>query len=155
MPKTKFQTVIFTLIMAFFMVYCMTAYSIAVNTGNLTYGIFAEALKEMWAEYVIVFFIVFFAVSKIAMKLAFRIVNPKEDKPIFVILAIQSFTVCCMVPTITLIATFLHNGFTAEWFPLWIKSFVISFPMAFFLQIFFIGPLVRLIFRMIFKEKKN
>lgn len=153
MPKTKFQSVIFTLLMVFFMVFCMTVYTIALSNGKLTYMTFAIAIKEMWIEYVIVFVLIFFIITKLAQKLAFRIINPKEDKPIFVIIAIQSFTVCLIVPTITLIATFLHNGFTSQWFVQWITTAALCFPMAYCLQIFFIGPLVRFLFRHIFAKQ--
>ncbi len=34
MPRTKFQNVVFTAIMAFFMVFAMTAYSIAVQSSG-------------------------------------------------------------------------------------------------------------------------
>ena len=44
MPKTKFQSVIFTALMAFCMVYCMTVYTITLNYGALSYQIFSMAL---------------------------------------------------------------------------------------------------------------
>ena len=153
MPKTKFQSFIFTLMMVFCMVFCMTAYTIALKMGGLSYTVFALAIKEMWLEYVIVFCLIFFVISKMAQKFAFRIVNPKADKPIFVILVIQSFTVCLIVSTITLIATFIHNGLTVDWFTQWIQQAVLCFPAALCLQIFFIGPLVRLLFRTIFSKQ--
>ncbi len=146
MPKTKLQSVFFTALMVFCMVYCMTLYSIALKTGSLTYDLFGLALKEMWIEYVIVYILAFFAVSPLAMKLAFRLVNPKEDKPIFVTLSIQVMTVCLMVPTITLIVTFIHNGFTSAWFNQWLVTWVKSFPVALCLQLFLIGPFVRHLF---------
>lgn len=153
MPKTKFQGVVFTAIMVFFMVFCMTVYTISLNAGELSYQTFAIALKEMWVEYIIVFILNFFVISKVAQKLAFHITTPGQDKPIFIILAIQVFTVCLTVPTITLIATFIHNGFTSDWFIIWIQLAIMCFPMAFCLQIFFIGPLVRWIFRTIFAKQ--
>ncbi len=152
MPKTKFQSIIFTLIMVFCMVFCMTCYTIALKFGGLTPQVFALAIKEMWLEYIIVFCLIFFIITKAAQRLAFRIVTPKADKPIFIILAIQSFTVCLIVPTITLIATFLHNG-TKAWFTNWIQLAFLCFPVALCLQVFFVGPLVRLIFRTIFKKQ--
>lgn len=155
MPKTKFQSFIFSLIMVFFMVYCMTAYSIALKMGGLTYNVFLLAIKEMWIEYAIVFVLIFFIISKLAQKLAFRIVTPGVDKPIFIILSIQCFTVCLIVPTITLIVTFIHNGFTVQWFTQWIELAFQCFPVALCLQVFFIGPLVRFIFRLIFKKQLN
>lgn len=80
MPKTKPQSLIFTLIMVFCMVYLMTVYTISDKFGGLSIPIFWIALKEMWIEYVIVFLLIFFVITKLAQKLAFRIVNPVNDK---------------------------------------------------------------------------
>lgn len=136
------------------MVYCMTVYTIAMKFGELDYNVFALAIQEMWVEYVVVFLLIFFVITKLARKLAFRIITPGVDKPIFLILAIQYFTVCLIVPTITLFATFFHNGFTSAWFCQWIQLAFLCFPVALCLQVFLVGPLVRLIFRTIFSEAK-
>ncbi len=152
MPKTKFQSVVFTCLMAFCMVYCMTVYTVALKFGGLEYQVFLIAIKEMWLEYIIVFCLIFFIITNTAKKLAFRIVDPSIDKPIFITLAIQCMTVCQIVPVITLIATFIHNGFTANWFTNWIELAVTCFPMALCLQVFYIGPLVRFIFRNLFRK---
>lgn len=88
-----------------------------------------------------------------AKKLAFRIINPTASQPIFMILAIQCFTVCQIVPLITLFATLVHNGLTADWFCQWIQLAVTCFPMALCLQAFFIGPFVRLVFRNLFRKQ--
>jgi len=150
MPKTKFQSIIFTAIMAFCMVYCMTVYTIALKFGALNYQVLGLAVKEMWLEYIVVFCLIFFVITGTAKKLAFRIINPADSKPIFVILAIQCFTVCQIVPVITLFATLIHNGISVNWFCQWIQLAVTCFPMALCLQIFFVGPLVRTLFRTIF-----
>lgn len=152
MPKTKFQSFIFTLIMVFCMVFCMTVYTVALNRGGLDYSVFKAAISEMWLEYVIVFLLIFFVITKLAVKLAKRIFMPDKDNPFFMTLLIQSFTVTLIVPTITLIAKFIHGGFTYDWFTRWITTFVMCFPMAYFLQIFFVGPFVRLVFRTIFRK---
>ncbi len=153
MPKTKFQSVVFTCLMAFCMVYCMTVYTVALKFGVIEYRVFLIAIKEMWLEYIIVFCLIFFIITNTAKKLAFRIVDPSKDKPIFITLVIQCMTVCQIVPVITLIATFIHNGFTAKWFTSWIELAVACFPMALCLQVFYIGPLVRFIFRNLFREQ--
>ena len=153
MPKTKFQSVIFTALMAFCMVYCMTVYTITLNYGTLSYQIFLMAIKEMWLEYIVVFCLIFFLITNTAKRLAFSIINPECTQPIYIILAIQCLTVCQIVPVITLFATLIHNGISGGWFCQWIQLAVICFPMALCLQIFFVGPLVRLIFRNIFKNQ--
>lgn len=152
MPKTKFQSIVFTAIMVFCMVYCMTCYTIARKLGELSYNVFALAIKEMWIEYVVVFILIFLIITKCAQKLAFRIFTPGKDNAIFIILAIQCFTVCQIVPVITLFATFLHEGFNSLWFTNWIQLAFACFPVALCLQVFFVGPLVRFIFRNIFKD---
>lgn len=153
MPKTKFQSIIFTAIMVFCMVFCMTCYTIAMNLGGFSYQVFLHAIREMWVEYMVVYVLIFFAITKLAQKLAFRIVNPQEDNRMFLILAIQSFTVCLIVPAITLFATFFHHGFSGAWFVQWLQLMIQCFPVALCLQIFFVGPFVRLVFRTLFKKQ--
>lgn len=152
MPKTKFQSVIFTILMVFVMVYCMSVYTISLKLGALSDQVFYLAIKEMWLEYVVVFCLIFFVITNTARKLAFKIIEPGSMPPIFTILSIQCFTVCQIVPVITLFATLVHNGVSQNWFCQWIQLAVICFPMALCTQIFFAGPLVRLIFRTIFKS---
>ena len=153
MPKTKFQSFIFTLIMVFGMVYCMTLYNIAINCGQLMYDMFILAFKEMWIEYAVVFILIFFFITNSARKLSVKILQLNESMPILSILTTQALTVCHIVPLITLFSTFFHNDFTTEWFVQWIQLLVVCFPMALCLQIFLIGPLVRKIFRTIFRKQ--
>ena len=153
MPKTKLQSVVFTAMMVFCMVYCMTCYTIAQKFGGLTYEVFLLGIKEMWIEYVIVFALIFFVVTPSAQKLVFKVIKPGETRPIFVICGIQCCTVCLIVPMITLIATFIHNGFTADWFTQWISLAFYCFPCALCLQVFFVGPFVRTLFRLIFRKQ--
>lgn len=153
MPKTKFQSTIFTLMMVFFMVYFMTVYTKTLGEGGLSYGVFAAALKEMWIEYLIVFVLIFFLITRTALKLAGKIIDPGKNSPIILTIAIQSFTVILIVPMITLCATFLHNGMTDSWFIQWITTAALCFPAAYCLQIFFVGPFVRFLFRTIFSKQ--
>ena len=106
----------------------------------------------LWLEYIVVFCLIFFLITNTSKKLAFRIIQPNCLPPIFTILSIQCFTVCQIVPVITLFATFVHNGITPDWFFQWIKLAVICFPMALCIQVFFAGPLVRFVFRALFKN---
>ena len=91
MPKTKFQNFIFTLMTAILMAYCMIVYSVAINSADgLINQTFLIALKKFPIEEIIVFFTSIFFASPIAKKLAFRIVNSKEDNKMFIILSIQT-----------------------------------------------------------------
>lgn len=55
MPKTRFQSVIFTAITAWFMVYIMTLYNTVLATHEFTNSTFLVALKGMWVEFIIIF----------------------------------------------------------------------------------------------------
>ncbi|MGN1023576.1 MAG: DUF2798 domain-containing protein [Lachnospiraceae bacterium] len=155
MPKTKFEKFIFTLLMVFCMVYLMTLYSESAQAGGLTLERFPAALRGMWAEYLFVFLLVFFVVSSVAMRLAFSFVTPGKDSPILVTLSIQCMSVCCVVPLVTLFSVLYHNGAVAGWFVLWITTAAKCFPVALLLQIFFVGPLVRAIFRLLFRKGRE
>ena len=47
MPKTKFQEIIFTIMMVFMMVYFMICYNIALNVGGMTNQVFLDAFHEL------------------------------------------------------------------------------------------------------------
>jgi hypothetical protein len=150
MPKTKFQDVVYTAIMAIIMVYGMIVYNVALNTGGVSGFTFLAALHELYIMAPIAFILEFFLVGKIAQKLAFTVVKP-TDRPQFITYAISICICCIMCPTMSLIATFL---FKTPSFGTWIQTWGMNFPMAIFYQLFYCGPLVRLIFRTIFREKK-
>ena len=76
MPKTKFQNIIFTLIMAFIMVYAMICYNISLNKGQMSNEVFLLAFHEMVIMWPAAFILEFFAVEKLATKLAFRFIRP-------------------------------------------------------------------------------
>ena len=77
MPKTKFQNVIFTLMMSFLMVYAMICYNISLNIGGMSNQVFLMAFGEMKIMWPVAFVLEFFIVDNLAHKLAFRIVTPK------------------------------------------------------------------------------
>ena len=108
MPKTKFQNVIFTLIMAAIMVYGMIVYNVALNTGGVTNQTFLLALHEMPIMFPIAFILEFFVVEKLATRLAFTFMRP-TDRPQLITYAISLMIVCLMCQTMSLIATFLFK----------------------------------------------
>ena len=151
MPKTKFQEVVFTIMMVFVMVYAMICYNISLNIGGMANHVFLDAFHELVIMGPVAFILDFFLYGSLSKKLAFRIVNPAEDKPIMIILAISSITVGLMCPSMSLVATLLFKNPGKEVIAIWLQTTALNFPMAFFWQIFFAGPLVRKIFGGIFK----
>lgn len=133
------------------MVYAMICYNIYLNIGGMANHVFLDAFHELVIMGPVAFILDFFLYGSLSKKLAFRIVNPAEDKPIMIILAISSITVCLMCPSMSLVATLLFKNPGKEVIAIWLQTTALNFPMAFFWQIFFAGPLVRKIFGAIFK----
>ena len=152
MPKNKFQDVVYTIIMATIMVYGMVVYNVALNMGGVSGATFLAALHELPIMVPIAFILEFFIVGKIAKALAFTVVRP-TDSPQFITYAISICICCIMCPIMSLVATILFKD--TKTFGTWVQTWAINFPMALLYQLFYCGPFVRLIFRSIFREKKN
>ncbi len=151
MPKTKFEDVIYTAIMAIVMVYGMVVYNVALNTGGVNGITFIAAAQELPITATIAFILEFFIVGKIAQKLAFTVMKP-TDRPQFITYAISICICCIMCPIMSLIATLL---FKTPSFGTWVQTFAMNFPMAICYQMFYCGPFVRLIFRTIFRRNEK
>ena len=153
MPKTKLQNIIFTLLMALVMVYALICYNIALDKGGLSNAVFLLAFHELTFMWPIAVILELFVVEKLAQKLAFRIIAPESNEPIFIVLAISAITVCLMCPMMSLVATVLFKNPGSEIIAVWFQTTVMNFPMALFWQIFFAGPCVRFVFRMLFRKQ--
>ena len=150
MPKNKFQDVVFTIIMATIMVYGMVVYNVALNTGGVTGETFFIAIHELPIMVPIAFVLEFFIVGKIARGLAFSVMKP-DDRQQFVTYAISICICCIMCPIMSLAATILFKENKS--FGTWIQTWAMNFPMAICYQLFYCGPFVRLIFKIIFRDK--
>ena len=125
MPKTKFQNVIFTLMMAFLMVYAMICYNISLNIGGMSNQVFLMAFGEMKIMWPVAFVLEFFIVDNLAHKLAFRIV------------------------------TILFKNAGSQFVAVWLQTTFMNFPVAFFWQLMYCGPLIRFLFGKMFPEKQD
>ena len=154
MPKNKFQEVIFTISMVFFMVYAMICYNISLNIGGMSNEVFLSAFHELVIMGPIAFILDFFIVSKLAFMCAARMIDFRNSHPFSKILAISVASVAFMCPLMSFIASILF-GFqdAAHIVPNFLQICVRNFPMALFWQLFYAGPLVRFIFRLIFKKQ--
>ncbi|WP_329885869.1 DUF2798 domain-containing protein [Pseudoramibacter faecis] len=149
MPKTRGESVFFTAITAWMMVYGMTVYNLVLGRGDFTNATFLLALKNMWLEYVVIFLLAYFVSSHIAKHLAFRVVQP-GDRPIFIILAIQIFTVVAQVAFASVIGVMHAGGINIKFLPNYLMAYCKNFAMAMPLQLLLVGPLARMIFRKLF-----
>ena len=58
-----------------------------------------------------------------------------------------------MAPMMTLYVSIYHMGITPGLLDHWLTKLVQNFPFALCAQVFYVGPLVRLIFRTLFKNQ--
>lgn len=151
MPQTKFQDLTFTVIMVLIFVYVMTFYNAGLE-GEVTLSTFGYALTHMWPEVIGAFIAQRYIASPVVKRLVARIFTPGEDKPIFIILATAGFTVSMMAPMMTLYVSIYHMGLAPGLLDHWLSKLVLNFPFALCAQVFYVGPLVRLIFRTLFKK---
>lgn len=95
--------------------------------------------------------------SPCSFRLACRKFDPRKIHPMIFESAIINATVGIMCPAMSLIAAFLYfpyySGFNM-WTLLanWLKLVCFNFPVAFFTQMYFIQPLVRTLFKVIFAK---
>lgn len=129
MPKSKIQSVVFTAVPAWIMVYIMTLYNMVLTIGSFTNETFMVALRKMWIEYIIIFMCAFFISSHVAKYFAFRVVKP-GDRPIMIIFAIQTFTVVLQVALASIIGVYHGYGFTSQFIPNYIMTYCRNFIMA-------------------------
>ena len=176
MPRNQFQRMIFALITVLITVHAYVFYSLYVVNGstlmaiNQASSVLGAIEKQggvymlgrympIWAVVIVEFCLAYcleiFMGSPCSFRLARRIFDPQKNHPMMFETAIICATVGLMCPSMSLIAAFLYypyyTGF--NFFTLlanWIKLVCFNFPFAFFSQLFFIQPLVRVIFKTIF-----
>ena len=153
MPETKTESVIFTAVTAWIMVYVMTLYNTVLASGSFTNATFLVALRGMWLEFVIIFLCAFFISGPIAKRLAFRVVRP-TDRPIAIIFAIQTFTVICQVALASILGVWHGYGFTSQFVPNYLVTYCRNFVMALPLQLIVAGPIARALFRLVFRRNR-
>lgn len=96
--------------------------------------------------------------SPCSFKLACKCFNPKETHPVIFESAIICATVGLMCPAMSFLAAILYYPYSVMDFNIftllanWMKLVCFNFPFAFFTQLFFIQPLVRTIFKIVFRK---
>lgn len=153
MPKTKFQGIVFGLLMSFFMVLAMELYNTGLRMGGLTNQGILLSFQDIGIILPICFFMSCIFADWAAPKIAFQMVVPGKDHPVLVTVVRSAVTVVFMCPVMSFWATLLFKHPGSEFLPVWLQTVVFNFPMAFFWQVFFCGPLVRFLFRRIFRPK--
>ena len=178
MPRNQFQRIVFAFITVVITVHAYVFYSLYVINGNIlmqineTNSVIAALNKQggvnmfgtylpIWACILIEFCLAFLLEnvmgSPLSFKLACRVFNPAKNHPMIFETAIICATVGIMCPAMSFIAAWLYYPYYMGFhiFTLlanWLKLVCLNFPFAYFTQLFFIQPLVRVIFKVLFRK---
>ena len=120
----------------------------------MTNEVFLLAFKELVIMGPIAFVLDIFLVGRIAKYKTFKIIDPERDNPFFIVLGISVISVIFMCPLMSLAATILFKNAGSQFVAVWLQTTAMNFPMAFFWQLIYAGPIVRFIFRHIFRENE-
>lgn len=150
MPRNTIESIVFTAITCWFMVYIMTLYNIVLASNTFNNYTFLIALKGMWIEFIIIYLCAYFISSKLAPRFAFKVVD-KQDRQIVIIIMIQVFTVVLQVGLASILGAYEGYGFTSNFICDYLVSYCRNFIMALPIQLFIVGPIARKIFGALFR----
>ena len=165
MPTTRWQKMIFAFITVLITVHLFVFYNLSFVNGLSLAQLEASGVPvlghgcKVWMvvliEFICAYCLELLIGSPGSLKLALRAVGSSECKPYIVETAIICATVCIMCPAMSLIAAWLYSDFSTitpmGFLATWLKTIMHNFPLAFFSQLFFIQPFVRLVYRQLEK----
>ena len=178
MPTNQFQRMVFAFLTVIVTVHAYVFYSLYVVNGNTLMEVTGESsvikainaqggimmcgrMVPIWAviliEFVLAYLLECVMGSPCSFKLACKVFDPKSTHPVMFECAIICATVGLMCPAMSFIAAWLYYpyymGFNlATLLANWLKLVCYNFPFAFFTQLFFIQPLIRTVFKAIFRK---
>lgn len=178
MPRNQFQRMVFAFLTVLVTVHAYVFYSLYVVNGSLLMsltgadsvlsairqqgGVFmCGTMLPIWAviliEFCLAYLLEVLMGSPCSFKLALRVFDPKSVHPMFFETAVICATVGLMCPAMSFLAAWLYypyyQGFhIATLLANWIKLVCLNFPFAFFSQLFFIQPLIRTVFKWLFRR---
>ena len=176
MPRNQFQRMIFALLTVIITVHAYVFYSLYVINGNFFMSIegatgVLDGIRlnggvivfghpvPIWAVVLIEFCLAYTLECTIgspcSFRLASKIFGPKTTHPVLFETAIICATVGIMCPAMSFLAAIIYYPYYAGFNMLtllanWLKLVCFNFPFAFFTQLFFIQPLIRTLFKLIF-----
>lgn len=178
MPRNQAQRMVFALLTVIITVHAYVFYSLYVINGSTLMAVTGApsvlaAIRQqggvymfgtclpIWAvvlvEFCFAYGLELVMGSPCSFRLAARVFDPRETHPVLFETAIICATVGLMCPTMSLIAAFLYYPYYSGFHILtalanWLKLVCFNFPFAFFTQLFFIQPLVRTLFKTLFRK---
>lgn len=178
MPKNQFQRMVFAFLTVVVTVHAYVFYSLYVVNGSTLMQATGEnsvisainqqggismfgRMMPIWAvvliEFVFAYGLECVMGSPCSFKLACKNFNPKETHPVLFETAIICATVGIMCPVMSFLAAWFYYPYYAGFnlvtlLANWLKLVCFNLPFAFFSQLFFIQPLIRTVFKFLFKE---
>ncbi len=179
MPQNQFQRLVFAFLTVVITVHAYVFYSLYVVNGGTLMSITGEsgviaainaqggvymfgAMLPIWAVILIEFCFAYglevVMGSPCSFKLASRVFDPRKNHPMIFESAIICATVGLMCPAMSFLAAIFYYPYYAGFniFTLlanWLKLVCFNFPFAFFTQMFFIQPFVRVAFKLLFHKQ--
>jgi hypothetical protein len=125
--------------------------------GVYMLGHFLPIWAVILIEFVLAYCLEIFMGSPTSFKLASRVFNPAKNHPMLFETAIICATVGLMCPSMSFLASILYYPYYEGFHLLtllanWLKLVCFNFPFAYFTQLFFIQPLVRVLFKTLFRK---
>ncbi len=178
MPRNQFQRTVFALLTVLVTVHAYVFYSLYVVNGdtlmaiNGTNSVLAAidaqggvymfgCFMPIWAVVIVEFCFAFILElvmgSPCSFRLASKVFDPRKNHPMQFETAIICATVGLMCPAMSFIAAWLYYPYYAGFNLLtllanWVKLVCFNFPFAFFSQLLFIQPLIRTVFKLLFRK---
>lgn len=178
MPRNQFQRMVFALLTVLVTVHAYVFFSLYVLHGDLlmqmtgTNSVIAAINAQggvymfgtnlpIWAlvliEFAFAFTLEMVMGSPCSFKLACKVFNPREVHPVLFETAIICTTVGLMCPAMSFIAAIIYYPFYEGFHVIklianWLELMCYNFPFAFFTQLFFIQPLIRTVFKFLFRK---
>lgn len=179
MPQNQFQRMVFAFLTVVITVHAYVFYSLYVVNGGTLMAITGEssviaAINALGGVYMFAHYLPIWAIiliefcfayglevvmgSPCSFKLASRVFDPRKNHPMIFESAIICATVGLMCPAMSLLAAVFYYPYYAGFniFTLlanWLKLVCYNFPFAYFTQMFFIQPFVRVLFKAIFRKQ--
>ncbi len=178
MPKNQFQRMVFAFLTVVVTVHAYVFYSLYVINGQAFMHLTGEssvlkAINAMggvtmfgraipiWAviliEFVCAYTLEIIMGSPGSFKLAAMVFDPQKTNPAIFETAVICATVGLMCPAMSLLAAWMYYPYYERFNLLtllanWLKLVCFNFPFAFFTQLFFIQPLIRTVFKFLFRK---
>ena len=150
MPRTRTQRIVFSILMAFAMVYGMELYSQALLAGGLRTELFAAPLADIVPLMATVIVLESLVRGRVTARLAGRTLgsDPARCPEVLVTILRGAFTCWTMCPMMSLVATLAFKQPPAgELVATWLQTVALNFPMALPWKLFVAGPAVRAVVR--------